>query len=276
MDVYSSIKYLSCVDFSSLPRVGEKNLATEEYVNSQIEAATGTDLSGYVTCSFLAGSLSVYETAATAQGKYATKSDISSVYKFIGSVDNYSDLPTSDVVAGSVYNIVNACTTKGVDAGDNVAWTGSDWDVLAGIVDLSSYATSKSLACVYTELSESITENNTNSITCSKAYTDKCIEDLNMPQYATKTYVSDEIKAVEVPGIVNVINNTVISADEGKEFDLSDSLANYSKVPLIQVFDKSGNLISIDVNYDKTSKKVKITSRVEIPVGEITIVVFAY
>ena len=280
MDVYSSIKYLGCVDFSLLPRVDKKNLATQEYVNSQIEAATGTDLSGYVTCTFLASSLSVYETADTAENKYALKTeipDISSVYKFVGSVDNYSDLPTSsDIVIGSVYNIINACTTSGINAGDNVAWTGSGWDVLAGIVDLSSYATSKSLACVYTELSESISENNTNSITCSKDYTDKCVKDLNISQYATKTYVDDNIKVSDVPSIINIVNDTVISADEVKEFDLSDSLSNYSKVPLIQVFDKSGDLISIDVNYDKTSKKITITSSVEIPVGEITIVVFAY
>ena len=73
---------------------------------------------------------------------YALKSDISNVYKYIGSVDTYSALPTGLTAsdAGKVYNIVNADETNNISAGDNVAWTGSSWDKLGGSVDLSNYA----------------------------------------------------------------------------------------------------------------------------------------
>lgn len=70
---------------------------------------------------------------------YATKNDISSVYKYKGSVNNYAALPTSGQEVGDTYNVVAADSAHGIKAGDNVSWNGSDWDVLAGTVDLSGY-----------------------------------------------------------------------------------------------------------------------------------------
>ena len=64
---------------------------------------------------------------------FALKSDISSVYKYKGSVASESALPSSDQTVGDVYNVE--------DTGDNYAWDGSQWDKLAGTVDLSSYLT---------------------------------------------------------------------------------------------------------------------------------------
>ena len=64
---------------------------------------------------------------------------VSGAFHYKGSKDNYSDLPTSGNVTGDVWNIVNADAEHGVKAGDNVAWNGSDWDVLSGMVDLSDY-----------------------------------------------------------------------------------------------------------------------------------------
>lgn len=68
-------------------------------------------------------------------------SKLSSVYKYKGSVNSYSDLPTDGMQNGDVYNIKTADTEHGIKAGDNVAWVSStsEWDVLAGITDLSSY-----------------------------------------------------------------------------------------------------------------------------------------
>lgn len=66
-------------------------------------------------------------------------SKISSVYKYKGTVANYSNLPSSDLTVGDVYNITNADASHGIDAGDNVAWTGTAWDKLGGDVDLSDY-----------------------------------------------------------------------------------------------------------------------------------------
>lgn len=69
--------------------------------------------------------------------KNAVDSKISSVYKYKGTVSTYADLPSTDLTVGDVYNIETADSTHGVKAGDNVAWNGTAWDVLAGTVDLS-------------------------------------------------------------------------------------------------------------------------------------------
>lgn len=64
---------------------------------------------------------------------------VASVYRYKGSVNAYSDLPTEDQQVGDVYNVVNADEEHGIKAGDNVAWNGEKWDVLAGEIDLSGY-----------------------------------------------------------------------------------------------------------------------------------------
>lgn len=85
-----------------------------------------------------------YQTAANVEQtltskNYATKSDISSVYKYKGSVETYAELPQSEQQIGDVYNVETADSSHGVKAGDNVAWNGTAWDVLSGTVDLSNY-----------------------------------------------------------------------------------------------------------------------------------------
>ena len=85
-----------------------------------------------------------YQTAANVEQtltskNYATKSDISSVYKYKGSVETYAELPESEQQIGDVYNVETADSSHGVKAGDNVAWNGTAWDVLSGTVDLSNY-----------------------------------------------------------------------------------------------------------------------------------------
>lgn len=68
---------------------------------------------------------------------YATKADISSVYKTKGSKANIAALPTSGNVTGDVWNLT--------DTGANYVWTGSVWDKLSETIDLSAYATKKDL-----------------------------------------------------------------------------------------------------------------------------------
>lgn len=84
---------------------------------------------------------STYLRQDDANTTYAKKSDITNIYKFKGTKTNYSDLPTTGVIAGDVWNITNADAEHGIKAGDNVAWDGSKWDNLSGVADLSGYAT---------------------------------------------------------------------------------------------------------------------------------------
>ena len=72
-------------------------------------------------------------------------SKLSSVYKYKGTVATYSALPTADRVVGDVYNVEAADAEHGIEAGDNVAWNGTAWDVLGGTVDLSAYALNSTL-----------------------------------------------------------------------------------------------------------------------------------
>lgn len=70
---------------------------------------------------------------------YALKSDVSSMYKYKGSVDSYDELPTSGQTVGDSYNVKGTDSSHGIKKGDNVVWTGTEWDVLSGTVDLSGY-----------------------------------------------------------------------------------------------------------------------------------------
>lgn len=73
---------------------------------------------------------------------YVTKGEISAVYKAKGSVATFEELPTNAQV-GDVYNVA--------DTGKNYVWVEnlvdgeSGWDDLAGIIDLTPYATTESV-----------------------------------------------------------------------------------------------------------------------------------
>lgn len=64
------------------------------------------------------------------------KAKLSNIYTYKGSKDKYAELPT-DAVAGDVWNVAEA--HEGHPAGTNYAWTGTEWDALAGSIDLSNY-----------------------------------------------------------------------------------------------------------------------------------------
>ena len=75
---------------------------------------------------------------------------VTSVYRYRGTVSTYADLPSSGQEVGDVWNIETADSTHGIKAGDNVAWNGTTWDVLAGEIDLTAYPTKSELATVAT------------------------------------------------------------------------------------------------------------------------------
>lgn len=70
----------------------------------------------------------------------AAQLGLATVYKYKGSVETYANLPTSDQQVGDVYNVKQADPDHNIEAGDNVAWDGTTWDILAGDTDLSGYA----------------------------------------------------------------------------------------------------------------------------------------
>lgn len=70
----------------------------------------------------------------------AAQLGLATVYKYKGSVETYAGLPTSGQRVGDVYNVKQADPDHNIKAGDNVAWDGEKWDILAGDTDLSGYA----------------------------------------------------------------------------------------------------------------------------------------
>ena len=81
----------------------------------------------------------------TAPNHAATKqyvdNAVSTVYKYKGSVENKDALPNENNAVGDVYNVN--------DTGHNYVWTGTEWDQLAGIVDLSGYLTKNEAQTTY-------------------------------------------------------------------------------------------------------------------------------
>ncbi len=98
--------------------------------------------------------LSPYAKTADIEETYAKKSDLTTVYKYRGSVDTYADLPVNGQTVGDVYNVVAADTANGINAGDNVAWNGNSWDNLSGVVDLSAYAKAADVDKTYMKIND--------------------------------------------------------------------------------------------------------------------------
>lgn len=61
-------------------------------------------------------------------------SDDYTVYRYMGTVQTYSDLPTSGMVTGDVYTIQQADPDNNIAAGDDVMWNCSEWEILQTII----------------------------------------------------------------------------------------------------------------------------------------------
>lgn len=113
--------------------------------DKNIKAHIESELTGYASLTGAAFSGVVTVQEPTAASNPATKqyvdSAVASVYKYRGSVDTQASLPSSNQAVGDVYNVE--------DTGDNFAWDGTQWDKLAGTVDLSSYLTTANASATY-------------------------------------------------------------------------------------------------------------------------------
>ena len=146
------IKYALASELTSAVETINNNITS---INGEITTIKGniTSIEGDIT--ELQGSLGSAEDDITAvtNALDAHKADhnnphkvtaaqlgLATVYKYKGSVETYADLPTSEQQIGDVYNVKQADPDHNIEAGDNVAWDGTAWDILAGDTDLSGYA----------------------------------------------------------------------------------------------------------------------------------------
>lgn len=145
-------------------KVEGKGLSTNDYTSEEKTKLAGIEAGAKVNkieaVKVDGTALAITEKAVNIDlSGYAKKADISSAYKAMGSV-SFANLPKNLTVdnKGEVYNVTDAFKTdvgtaseKVWPAGTNVLWTGTEWDPLAGITDLSAYAKTET---VTTELAK--------------------------------------------------------------------------------------------------------------------------
>lgn len=154
---------------------------------------------------------------------------LSSVLNYKGSVDNYSDLP-ADAVKGDVYNVKNADTVHGVKAGDNVAYDGEAWDVLAGTIELSGYLTKAEAETTYvakeegkTLISAELIEKLTNMNADGEKNVINAVSDEFAIDAETRTLslATGKIAQDKIEGLAEALANKV-DAEEGKGLSAND------------------------------------------------------
>lgn len=129
-------KGLSSNDFTN-----DEKTKLEELENYTLPVATATMLGGVKAGSGVTinedgvistNSETVNVTWANITNKpdVALKSDLTTVYRYKGSVINFASLPMTDVAVGDTYNVESN--------GKNYAWTGEAWDDLGGTFEIAA------------------------------------------------------------------------------------------------------------------------------------------
>lgn len=127
-----------------------KALSTNDYTTDEKNKLAGIAAKAQVN---VLESVKVNGTALTITNKgvnidlsnYVQKGDVSTVMRYCGSVKNWGALPASGNTVGDAYNVETADASHNLNAGDNVVWNGTTWDVLSGTIDLSGYVTKDEL-----------------------------------------------------------------------------------------------------------------------------------
>lgn len=147
------VKIGSNVDVTTDGTISVKDASTAQKGVVQLSSATDSD--SEVVAATAKAVKSAYALANSKQspattlagygiGNAYTKDEVdglvTSSFHYKGTKAKYSDLPAAaSNKVGDVWNITTADKANNIKAGDNVAWTGTEWDVLSGVVDLSAY-----------------------------------------------------------------------------------------------------------------------------------------
>lgn len=220
---------------------------TSDLTSGLAQKANVSDLNSYMpkTGGAFTGAITVQN--PTANNNPATKqyvdNAVASVYKYKGSVANEAALPSSDLTIGDVYNVE--------DTGDNFAWTGTDWDKLAGTVDLSNYAT--------------VAQVN------AKADDDEVVKLTgNQTVGGIKTF--DETIVVDANPLIRTANLTGVSIADTPE----DRTSTVQRI-LAQAVDKDGRrLISLETSFNNTRRRsIYINGRDAANTGWVQLAIFS-
>lgn len=116
-----------------IPAAGEKVLYDRDSNHNYIRTKYGDGTHIVAELPFSTEQPDWSQTDETAVDYIKNKPNISTVYRYCGSVATYAALPASSAASvGDVYNVI-------ADNGMNYAWDGEKWDSLGLSVDLSNY-----------------------------------------------------------------------------------------------------------------------------------------
>ena len=135
---------------------------------------------------------------------------IGAALKYKGSVSTYSNLPSTGQEIGDMWNVL--------DTGKNYAWTGTEWDDLAGVVDLSAYRTAAAQDVIDSGKQDTITGAAT-SITSSNLTASKALVSDANGKVAVSSVTATELGYVS--GVTSSIQ-TQIGNKQDTISDLSD------------------------------------------------------
>ena len=176
-------------DFANVALSGDyADLTNTPTVDQTYNAASANAQSGTA----VAGLIANYMTSDEVTN--AISNAISTVYKYKGSVATYEDLPSSGQQVGDVWNVESD--------GHNYAWTGTEWDRLAGTVDLSDYVTING-AQTLTNKTISVADNTIIGL-ANVAYDGEYGSLLNTPDLANVALSGDYADLTNTPDFANV------------------------------------------------------------------------
>ena len=118
----------------------ETDITSPAYIRNRPSVYTQTETDGMLNAKADKATTLAGYGIADAYTKSEVDAKVTSVYRYMGTVSAYADLPSSGQEVGDVWNIETADSAHGIKAGDNVAWNGTGWDALAGEIDLTPFA----------------------------------------------------------------------------------------------------------------------------------------
>ena len=137
------IKSLSAADIEKIQKTRDHVAKVVNQSTGDVIEATTSSLGAVKLASDADVTNAVEGKVVDAKQLAEVKAKLSTVYKYVGSVKTYADLPTSDVLNGDVYNVEAAYGD--FPAGTNWAAIVSEagaisWDALGGSIDTSDFA----------------------------------------------------------------------------------------------------------------------------------------
>lgn len=206
---------------------------------------------------------------------YAKLTDITATYRYKGTVNNYSDLPTDHKI-GDVYNIKNADAANNIKAGDNVVWNGTEWDNLSGVVDLSAYSTKVEADKLY--LGKTATAANATTVNGHTVLSDvpanaKFTDTVYTHPSTHPASMITGLATVATSGNYNdLINKPNIPQSSIVDSELSSTSTNAIQNKVVKTeLDKKANIESPTFTGTATASSLTVTNTLNIPGGKIWI-----